>query len=359
MADYTFTWEPHASQAAQLLSAEDYKECRDNFYLSPAWLDFADTDQLAQGLYGSSPHCAGLVVHSSPQENNPYYSPGIIFGGRRGYHSSVPPVPDLRAAMGSALENLGACDTDAMAWTWPYLSAPDAQKVAAAWEGAKVFFAGAECFIPCEVESFDDFINQLPTSQRRTNFRRELRSLAESDFRACELDGRECLAQVERLGWLLSQVQTRYGHNHSPEAMAAMLSRQLEALGSFARAFCLRDPSGQISAFNLSYEYEGALWTRVVGFDYERTRGFPAYTAVAFRAPVQACCDLGLGRLELGMESFHAKVLRGAQVRPLYSVGFESQPRTVDPATITAGLPQREAQEFERSIAEYHQWGCK
>ncbi|MEU3269155.1 GNAT family N-acetyltransferase, partial [Streptomyces bacillaris] len=113
------------------------------FYCGAPWLEFSDTDHVAEARYlvaestestasagsggddGTARPVAGLVAHWSPRENNERYVPERVFpdldradvltlGGRRGYLSGPLAAPGLTPARRGAA--LGALIDAAAAW---------------------------------------------------------------------------------------------------------------------------------------------------------------------------------------------------------------------------------------------------
>ncbi len=319
-----------------------------SFYSGAQWLDFSDTDQVAEARYfvgrtATGEPAAALSAHWSPRENNERYVPAqvlphsalsgdaLIIGGRRGYLSTAPLNPDLpQAVLGDALKAL----LDAAArwrpeadgrWWWPYLTTRDAtaarDALAAAGSGpvpVAPWLLSADCAIEVPPGGIEEYIAALPAKQRRVNARRELRAFAESGLRIV----RTTLApHTDVLGPLLANVQQRYGHDHSAEQMTSLLRRQASHLDDSSVVFlCLPEGDDRPVGFCLAYRHGRELAVRVVGFDYDRLPGAAEYAQLAVYEPLRYCQEHGLDRVELGMESFEAKCRRGAHVRPLWAL---------------------------------------
>ncbi|MFE5399469.1 GNAT family N-acetyltransferase [Streptomyces sp. NPDC056568] len=356
-----------------------------SFYCGAPWLEFSDTDRVAEARYlvaegaggdgTDSPVAglpiAGLVAHWSPRENNERYVPERVFpdlprtdvltvGGRRGYLSGPLLAPGLTpeargTALGALLDAAADWRPDAEGrWWWPYLTGADASTVRAALAAAgrgpvTARLIGADCSIAVPEGGLDAHIAALPARQRRTNARRELRAFAESGLRVV----RTTLAEhVDRLGPLLANVQQRYGHDHSAEQMTSLLRRQAEHLQDSSVVFLCRTPGDDRTiGFCLAYRHGRSLAVRVVGFDYDRLPGAAEYAQLAVYEPLRYCHESGLDRLELGMESFEAKCRRGAVPRPLWALSHglpPSAPEALDARrdTLLAALPAHEASVF-------------
>jgi predicted N-acyltransferase len=95
-----------------------------------------------------------------------------------------------------------------------------------------------------------------------------------------------------------------------------LLRDQERFLSQWSRVFvCTR--GGRTIGFSLFYEFEHVLYARLVGFDYTRI-GSCEYFNVLFYAPLAYALEHGVERIHLGIESYEAKLGRGAQPRPLW-----------------------------------------
>lgn len=353
------------SDSPRALEAWDALAGRGSFYDSAAWQAFSDSDRVSRPRYVAATDADGsplavLSVHHSPRENNARYRPPtpdtVLLGGRRGHLSSLlrapaAPLELVRPMLDRACDDLGL---DPAHWWWPYLVGDDALAVATALDApGPPALLGADCLVEVPEGGLDAHVAALSSRQRRTNTRRELRAFAESGLR---IERGPLAGDLDRLGALLSQVQRRYGHDHGPELMEDLLARQAEHLGERAVVHRCLDADGTVVGFSLAYRHGDELALRVVGFDYQRSAQVGEYAHLSIYAPLQLCAEQGLRRLHLGMESFEAKLRRGAVARPLWSVGSvvtgggETLDDTV--ARVTRDFPRAEAESFTRAVDE-------
>jgi hypothetical protein len=353
------------------------------FYLSRAWLGFADSDGEADARYclagDPARPLAGLVAHWSPGETNPMYVPSqqlpflpedaalLTLGGRRGYLSAVlardravadRAVPELIEA---AVEAFGA---RAEGWWWPYLDTSATQQVIEALDGharPRVTLIDADCELRVVGAGIDDHVHALPERQRRRNFRHEMNVFAASGLVITRERLKDCWQQA---GQLLSNVQRKYGHDNPPSQMAEVLRRQAELLDDRAVVFACRD-NGELIGFSLAYRWRTELALRAVGFDYQRLRGACEYAQLVIHSPLQLCYEEGLRRIHLGGASLAAKCRRGAVVRPLWAL-YDCARATPDEAhlaevahsqrerlqALAQELPSREAPAFLGEVSE-------
>jgi uncharacterized protein len=332
------------------------------FYSGARWLSFADTDRLARSHYLAVPGTAALSAHWTPEEVNGGYLPSrllpgvgegpeLTLGGRRGYLSA--PLTGGGAGAEKSLASLvhAALEREPQAngrWWWPYLTGQDAAHVLRATHGtwaAGVHLVSADCVLDVPQGGLEEYLAALPSTQRRTHVRREIHRYGSSGLRTV----RDRLAPwAGALGALLSNVQRKYGHDHSPEQMADLLRRQAQHLDADSVVFLALDPDApdRPVGFSLAYRHGPELAVRVVGFDYERLRGADEYAELTVHAPVRYCQQNGLRRLHLGKGSYQAKCRRGAQVRPLWAVsalGGAGTPEAVPEAALPPGLLDRDA----------------
>lgn len=313
------------------------------FYLNPRWLAYVDSDAHGRGTYWSAYADGSLVVGlsshilaSSPSraydfgalfdvDTSLYLVPAVL-GGRQGYLSGFVrdrrfPPSLVRHALAEILDVLSAEFQGRSCW-WPYLLTEDAEAVLGAsllhgnGRQPRVRLVRADCVIDLTGSSVDDHVEALPTANRRSHYRREVARFDKSPLRVEELR----LAESWRdLVPLLANVQRKYGDHRPAIAYADSLARQAALLDEDAVVFgCFL--GSRLVAFSLFYRTAGELNFRGVGFDYDALPGAGEYARLAVHAPLQFCYQNGIPRLNLGVSSYEAKVRRGAQLRPLWSL---------------------------------------
>lgn len=344
------------------------------FYASAPWLRFADTDGLARSRYLSLPGAAALSVHWTEKEVNAGYipsralpgvgeGPALTLGGRRGYLSAplLAGEPGAEQALGSLV--CAAVEGEPQAkgrWWWPYLSGHDAAHVLRATADGprrpQVRLISADCLLEVPEGGIEEYLASLRSKQRRTHVRREINRYAASGLRTVRA---RLSAWTDTLGPLLSNVQRKYGHDHSPEQMTGLLHRQGEHLDERSVVFLALDPAAPDTpvGFSLAYRHGPELTVRVVGFDYDRLRGADEYAELAVHAPVRYCQEHGLTRLHLGKGSYQAKCRRGARIRPLWAVstldGADTRAAEADQGTTHSfDVLDRDAEDLRKRVDE-------
>lgn len=389
----------HSDDPSRLPSWPDLSASR-TFYCGADWLRFADSDGLSRSHYLTVPGTAALSAHWAPKEVNGGYlparmlpgtdgAPALVLGGRRGYLSA--PLLErseetagtdraLDLLLGAALEREPQAEGR---WWWPYLPGEDAARVLRAFAPRGPLttrLVGADCVLDVPDGGREEYLAALPAKQRRTNVRREMRRYAESGLRT---ERGRLSDWAGTLGPMLSQVQHKYGHDHSPAQMTDLLRRQARHLDELSVVFmAFAEDSTVPVAFCLAYRHGDELSVRVVGFDYDRLPGAVGtlprpggdssrsgtsageYAQLAVHEPVRYCQENGLRRLHLGTGSYEAKCRRGARVRPLWAVASfgapsgsgitEQAPGAPSAADIAPGLPEREARLLSTRMSVEH-----
>lgn len=351
------------------------------FYVAADWLRYADTDGVADsrywGLTAGERTLAAVSSHWAPDEPNPAYvaremvapiaaatvsdQSVLTIGGRRGYLSALLVDRDLAPdrAVDALAQTLAAAVASVPAaagrWWWPYLPTPAARLVMAAAgriPGCRpsLHLVGADCLIDLPGTGIEDHVASLPTRQRRTNFRREQRRFGETGPRVEQVD---LAGHGSWLGPLLANVQRKYGHDSTADQMATLLCRQAEHLGDRAVVFACFS-GDQLAGFSLCYRWGAELALRVVGFDYARVTGADEYALVAAHAPLAYGYRHGVRRLHLGIDSYEAKIRRGARVRPLWAVtsfpGGDADAVAAAAGRLAASFPTHEAAAFQADV---------
>jgi predicted N-acyltransferase len=173
----------------------------------------------------------------------------------------------------------------------------------------------AYCRIDIPWNSFDGYLGAL-THHRRRTVRHDLAQFERSGFTVSM--GR-LSDWYERAGPLLANMQQRHGHQESVNEMTEYLEKQVADLDDISLAF-LCHAGADLVGFSLFYRWEGTLYGRVAGFDYERRGDSEAYFKVAVYEPIRYAIENGFTALDLGAGSDSSKILRGATPDPMWSV---------------------------------------
>jgi predicted N-acyltransferase len=183
-------------------------------------------------------------------------------------------------------------------------------------DDAEVLTVGADTRIDVQWQSFDDYLSWL-SSKRRYTIRREIAQFESAGYTVTT--GR-LSDWYEQAGLLLANLQRKYGSGPQDTAFwVTYLERQAAELDDVSLLF-LCHSKGDVVAFSLLYEWEGGLYGRACGFDYDRAGSNAEYFNLAYYLPLRHAISRGFNVLHLGMGSYEAKTLRGARLDPLWSV---------------------------------------
>lgn len=165
-------------------------------------------------------------------------------------------------------------------------------------------------------DGFERWLADLPR-HRRGRVRAELRAFERAGLTmSIAHDERS----IRELVPILCASEARHGHTLPPDVLEAALLRQREHCGAAFRIFAARDGSGRMVAGATAFVDRHALHMRICGVDRERAGAAFEYFHVCYYAPLRQAAALGCTQVRLGMESYEAKLLRGARLEPRWAV---------------------------------------
>ncbi|MFJ6669244.1 GNAT family N-acetyltransferase [Streptomyces sp. NPDC091383] len=256
--------------------------------------------------------------------------------------------PERRAAAVEALtaEALAFAEkAEASVLAYYYLPREDALDLARAHEDAVVLFHDVETVLPVGLwDDLEDYYAWLP-AKRRPRARREVRTFRESGRTVREVALPEV---VERIAPLNSALMRKHGHDYGVAKAAEVYGRQGRHLGERSTLLLAEEGENPVG-FALRYRHQDMLYARVAGFDYGYENKADYFNLVVYHPIAQ-----GTGRstraIHLGLGTFEAKLSRGAQPVPLYTVlvGVD-RPLGADPDAVR----ERNREETEAFGAAY------
>ena len=133
---------------------------------------------------------------------------------------------------------------------------------------------------------------------------------------------------------LAGNLKRHHGSELGDAHLVRFFARYAAELGDASTAFVCRE-GGDAVAFSLLSEWEGTVYVRACGFDYEKAGHNAEYFNLCYYMPLGYAIDRDASVLHLSMDAYEAKVLRGATLAPLWSVvlGPEEAPGWKAPLT--------------------------
>jgi uncharacterized protein len=250
---------------------------------------------------------------------------GEAVGGERpddiGYPASIYSLPALYrpgVAAGptatdedltALIEHLELRDTADGARLLAVLSVPPEDRLLASVlrrRGYVAFQSTSECVLEIGWDSFEGYLQSLPSHRRRTIRNENTRFLR----RGLRVARRPVTEIGARHADLISMHLASYGHqDETAGKMAARLTAILENIGE--RCLLLEAWGEDLVAFAIAYRDGTDLYPRVFGIDHQATAGSFAYFALGYYALIDLAIEIGVTRIWYGPESYRAKALRG------------------------------------------------
>ncbi|MER6104660.1 GNAT family N-acetyltransferase [Streptomyces sp. NPDC001832] len=270
------------------------------------------------------------------------------FRGQVVHHPDAKPGQRAVAVEAMTSEALNfAKRAEASVLAYYYLPREDALDIARAHDhaGAVVLFHDVETVLPVGLwDDLDDYYAWLP-AKRRPRARREVRTFRESRRTVREVALPEV---VDCIAPLNSALMRKHGHDYGVARAAEVYGRQGRHLGDRSTLLLAEEGDSPVG-FALRYRHQEMLYARVAGFDYDFANKADYFNLV-FYHPIAEGTGRSTRAIHLGLGTFEAKLTRGAQPVPLYTVlvGVD-QPLAADPGAVR----ERNRKETEAFGAAY------
>lgn len=284
-----------------------------------------------------------LPAHFLPAARSAYYSPsrmfgdalppvladeaawfpGMLGGARAGFLNEIlvdgrlspEDRPSVLRQLANGLDALNE-SYGGESVVFMYVPTLEAVSLLEAYDAAVPVFTAAETIVEVEWESFDGYLRALSKSRRHAVKREILRFEATSPRVTV---GHLSDAVATAIAPLVANVYTKYGEPQTLPRVSANLQRQAEHLGEASVVFtCERD--GRLIGCSFFCHCGTGLFARAVGFDYGLIDNRAEYFNLLFYRPIQYAIEHGLKRVHYGIDTYEAKLFRGAKPRPLWSV---------------------------------------
>lgn len=169
----------------------------------------------------------------------------------------------------------------------------------------------------------DEWLRALPGHRRRT-IQGEMRQFTMAGLSG----GAEVSAGVLReAAPILVASEARFGNTMVEADVLQMLERQRRHFGESFVMFTVRDKRGRLVACATALLEPSEINVRFCGVDREAAGTNFEYFHVCYYLPIEYAAKTGRGRVRLGMESFEAKLLRGATLEPRWAFPIVAVPR--------------------------------
>jgi uncharacterized protein len=303
-----------------------------NFYSSAGWLDFCALEhggEFHAVVAGNGPAEVAVPVYSGGgRAGSPYdwnaelagrklpavAADGLLVGSREGYQAHLlpsaprPSTDAVTRLLAELRERAGDQACVAM-----YLDTEGVRLFRAAGVTAPAVLLEGDTSIPVPAGGFDAWLAGL-TKKRRGTVRKEIAVFSEAGYRIQHLPLREC---SEAIAPLAVSTEAKYDFQAGPEEDLASFHNHEKALGDAAMVvLCTLDdvPVG----FCLYYEWQDTVFLRWTGFDYSRLRNSFEYFNLLYYEQLRRAAGRNIRWIHAGMKAMRAKVLRGAEIRPLW-----------------------------------------
>lgn len=243
------------------------------------------------------------------------FLPALFVGSVGGYANGLTSLRDLADGPRATSELLRSCQIIASQARVGSISVPYSTSTAAdflvenAPSALTLIAAEPYSYMTLRWGTVDQYLQDLP-KKRRWTARKEIASLSRCGYTT--KDG--SLAQAaDQIAPMLAELQARHGLPGTSSDIAEQLHQLADAAGDHA-AVVLIHSAGQPVGFCILIESGSSLHVYKVGFEYPPAKECSVYFNALIYLPLQVAIERKLSRLELGITTANAKVLRGADI---------------------------------------------
>jgi hypothetical protein len=270
-----------------------------------------------------------------------------VGGTRQGYATEflIDPdagAPERYAALGALLDRLRAepaaltallyLPEDSLTTIRPHLSEEDC-----------VFLLDARARLRVPEDGLAGY-REAVSNNTKARMRKEMRRFADA---GCTAEVCRLSACHQSLGELSARVLQRYGHAMTAEAEGERFAAQARDLDDICHIVLARQ-EGRVVGFTQFFEWGEVLYGRLHGLDDTMARSAALYYNLTYYRALEFAAEHGFTTIDLGCDSYEAKVRRGARLDLLWGVAL----RPGWPAGIRASL----ADAGRARLAEFATW---
>ncbi|MFC5721630.1 GNAT family N-acetyltransferase [Streptomyces gamaensis] len=201
---------------------------------------------------------------------------------------------------------------DMVCWVYFVEGADETVDTVLRERGYTAVSVGADCRLPVEWRSFEEYLSNFPAKRRR-GILHEMRALTGAGV-TVERHGPEVLGP--ELAALELQWRQKYGRHAELDATIADYRELREHVGDALTVFVARR-HGRALGFMTFIQDGPVWWGRFPGFDYTAESGLYLYFNLLFYRPLQAAIDEGISSISYSMGSYETKCSRGCSARHL------------------------------------------
>lgn len=260
----------------------------------------------------------------------------LVFGapgrmGGVGYAAGLSPAARVEAMGFAAAEaEKRAADVSAgmVCWVYALEGADGALDQALRGRGYARVSVGADCHLPIEWDSFDNYLHSF-SAKRRWSIVRERRTFAEAGV-TIERHGPEVLGP--ELAELELQWRQKYGRKADLSETISDYRELQEHVGDALSVFVARQHKRALGF--MTFINDGPVWwARFPGFDYSMATQVYLYFNLLFYHPIELAISEGISSISYSMGSYETKCSRGCRPRH-----FLAYVRTPGDPSLAAGL---------------------
>ncbi|MFF2374989.1 GNAT family N-acetyltransferase [Streptomyces xiamenensis] len=278
----------------------------------------------------------------------------LVFGapgrmGGVGYSARLSPAARVEAmnfAAAEAEKRAADASADMICWVYALEGADYALDRALRTRGYARISVGADCHLPIEWASFDDYLHSF-SAKRRWSIVRERRKFAEAGV-MIERHGPEVLGP--ELAALELQWRHKYGRKADLIETVSDYRELQENVGDALSVFVARQ-HGRALGF-MTFINDGPVWwARFPGFDYSMTPQIYLYFNLLFYHPIELAISEGISSISYSMGSYETKCSRGC--RPRHFLAYVRTPGDPSLAADLELVDRVQRRRFDRIDQKY------
>jgi predicted N-acyltransferase len=206
----------------------------------------------------------------------------------------------------------------------PFLLTDTAEQLATLVEGRGFFVRTAPTtWIHLHGQTFDELLASFSRKSRK-NIRRELRMFQAG---GAEIWREPPGERGEELADLIVQQKMRHAGSAQRVQVCRMLAAQQQVFGEQALTLCVRRQGQLIAATSLIVSHSG-LYARSFGRAYASDMQHMEYFMAGYYEPFRYCMEHNLQWYHTGPQAYEAKVRRGLELVPLWTLFLPVHPPT-------------------------------